>query len=103
MANDLLVNVEQVGVPLGVMALTSISKEVVYTVVNRLGAFVQVVAYSAAGVSVAFQYCQTTGGTFIRVPAGGGLNLPVSATTQSWFFKEDSSSPASTLQTSCQG
>jgi len=99
---DLSVNVQQLGVPLGTLALTSSAKEIAFTCVNRLNAAVQLLAYDSSGASVAFNYCNTSGGTYIRVPAGGGINLPVQG-TQSWFFKEDSSSTGSTLQLTCAG
>jgi len=99
---DLSVNVQQLGVPLGTLALTSLAQEISFTCVNRLNAEAQLLAYDSSGSSVAFNYSSTSGGTYIRVPAGGGINLPVLG-TQSWFFKEDSSSTGSTLQLTCAG
>lgn len=98
----LSVNVQQNGAPLGTLTLSASAQEIAFTCVNRLNALVQLIAYDSTGASVAFTYSDVTAGTYIRVPAGGGINLPVSG-TQSWFFKEDTSSAASTLQLSCAG
>lgn len=99
---DLSVDVQQNGVPLGTLTLSGSAQEIEFTCVNRLTAFVQLIAYDTAGASVAFTYSNLAGGIYIRVPAGGGINLPVSG-TQSWFFIEDTSSTGSELQLSCAG
>lgn len=97
---DLAIAVEQVGVPLGTLALSGAAKQVQATLTNRLSALVEFAAYDSSGLSVSFLYSDTATGTFNRAQPGT-LRLPV-INGQSWFFKQDQSA-APTLQANCAG
>ncbi len=98
--SDLAISVQQVGVPLGQLALSGTAKEVAATLVNRLTALVEFAAYDNTGVAVSFLYSSTAAGTFNRAQAGT-LRLPV-VDGQSWWFKQDQSA-APQLQANCAG
>lgn len=97
---DLAITVQQVGVPLGQLALSAAAKSVQATLSNRIQGLVEFAAYDGSGLSVSFLYCDTATGTFNRAQPGT-LRLPV-IDGQSWFFKQDQSA-APTLQANCAG
>jgi len=98
---DLSVNVQQVGAPLGSLALSATAKSVEFVNVNRVNTEIQSLANDGSSNVVSFLYSNTATGTFILVPAGAGLKLPVYK-TQTWWFKQDISA-APTLQLTCVG
>lgn len=102
MAAAISSNVQQLGVPLGALVLSGAAQEWALTCVNRLSALVQFIAIDSTGAAVAFTYSDKAGGTYIEVPAGAGIILPVYK-LQSWFFIQSAASAGATLQASCQG
>ncbi len=97
---DLDISVEQVGVPLGQLALSAVAKSIQATLVNRASALIELAAYDVTGVAVSFLWSNSATGTFNRAQAGT-LRLPV-VTGQTWYVKEDQSA-APTLEANCAG
>lgn len=97
---DLDITVQQVGAPLGTLALGAAAKQVLAALTNRLNALVEFAAYDGSGNAVSFLYSDSASGTFNRAQAGT-IRLPV-VNGQSWYFKEDVVA-APTLQANCAG
>ncbi len=94
-------NLELVGKPAAALVLTGSLVAYAFTMVNRLNGLVQCMAFDASGLSVDFLWSDSATGTTNRVPAGGGIILPVYK-AQTWYFQQGSSAGAS-LQPTCVG
>ncbi len=82
-------NIQQVGAPLGTLAITNVNKDWEGICVNRKIAYVQFYAIDTSNASAAFKYAITsallTSGTFTIVPAGSMIILPFFETQSYWF------------------